>query len=36
MMLWEEGRFQLTDPVHRFIPSWRGQEVWERGEGVRW
>jgi CubicO group peptidase (beta-lactamase class C family) len=33
MMLWEEGRFQLTDPVHRFIPSWRGQEVWERGEG---
>ena len=33
MMLWEEGRFQLTDPVHRFIPSWRGQEVWEREEG---
>ena len=33
MMLWEEGRFQLTDPVHRFIPSWRGQEVWEHGEG---
>ena len=33
MMLWEEGRFQLTDPVHRFIPSWRGQEVWESGEG---
>ena len=33
MMLWEEGRFQLTDPIHRFIPSWRGQEVWERGEG---
>ena len=28
MMLWEEGRFQLTDPVHRFIPSWRGQKVW--------
>jgi CubicO group peptidase (beta-lactamase class C family) len=21
MMLWEEGRFQLTDPIHRFIPS---------------
>ena len=33
MMLWEEGRFQLTDPVHRFIPSWRGQRVWQEGTG---
>ena len=31
MMLWEEGRFQLTDPVHRFIPSWRDQRVWQEG-----
>ncbi|GIS02566.1 MAG: hypothetical protein CM15mP103_11170 [Gammaproteobacteria bacterium] len=23
MMLLEEGRFQLTDPVYKFIPSWR-------------
>ncbi|GIR72411.1 MAG: hypothetical protein CM15mP74_36620 [Halieaceae bacterium] len=23
MMLFEEGRFQLTDPVHKFIPSWQ-------------
>ena len=33
MMLWEEGRFQLTDPVHRFIPSWREQRVWQEGTG---
>ena len=33
MMLWEEGRFQLTDPVHRFIPSWREQRVWQEGVG---
>jgi CubicO group peptidase (beta-lactamase class C family) len=31
MMLWEEGRFQLTDPIHRFIPSWRDQRVWQKG-----
>ena len=23
MMLYEEGRFQLDDPVHKFIPSWK-------------
>ena len=34
MMLWEEGRFQLTDPVHRFIPSWRDQRVWQEGSGA--
>jgi CubicO group peptidase (beta-lactamase class C family) len=33
MMLWEEGRFQLTDPIHRFIPSWRDQRVWQEGVG---
>ena len=33
MMLWEEGRFQLTDPVHRFIPSWRDQQIWQEGDG---
>src|SRR5499426_1752166 len=27
MMLYEEGRFQLDDPVHRFIPSWQNQRV---------
>jgi CubicO group peptidase (beta-lactamase class C family) len=27
MTLYERGRFQLTDPVHRFIPEWRGLKV---------
>ncbi len=33
MMLFEEGRFQLNDPVYRFIPAWRNLEVWVEGEG---
>ncbi|MFZ5668967.1 MAG: serine hydrolase domain-containing protein [Pseudomonadota bacterium] len=33
MTLFEEGRFQLDDPVHRFIPEWRNQRVWVSGEG---
>ena len=33
MMLFEEGRFQLNDPVSRFIPSWKGQQVWISGDG---
>ena len=33
MMLFEEGRFQLTDPVYKFIPSWRKHRVWVEGEG---
>ena len=32
MMLFEEGRFQLDDPVWRFIPSWRDQRVWVSGD----
>ena len=27
MMLYEEGKFQLDDPVHKFIPSWETLEV---------
>ena len=34
MTLYEEGRFQLNDPVHRFLPAWRNHEVWVRGEGA--
>ncbi len=34
MMLWEEGRFQLDDPVQRYIPSWAGHRVWVEGEGA--
>ena len=33
MMLFEEGRFQLTDPVFKFIPSWRSHRVWVEGDG---
>lgn len=31
MMLYEEGRFQLTDPVSRFIPAWKDLQVWVSG-----
>jgi len=31
MMLYEHGHFQLTDPVHRWIPSWRNLGVFEAG-----
>ena len=33
MMLWEEGRFQLSDPVYKFIPSWVNHQVWVEGAG---
>ena len=31
LMLYEEGRFQLSDPVSRFIPAWRDLRVWVSG-----
>ena len=31
MMLYEEGRFQLADAVHRYIPEWRNQRVYRAG-----
>jgi CubicO group peptidase (beta-lactamase class C family) len=33
MMLFEEGKFQLNDPVSRFIPSWKNHQVWTSGRG---
>ena len=33
MTLYEQGHFQLNDPVHRFIPEWRNQRVWVSGDG---
>lgn len=33
MMLFEEGRFQLNDPVSRFIPAWKNHRVWVEGDG---
>ena len=29
MQLYERGMFQLTDPVHRYIPEWRNLRVGE-------
>lgn len=31
MMLYEEGAFELKDPVHRFIPSFRNLQVYRSG-----
>ena len=33
MTLYEQGYFQLNDPVHRVIPEWRDQRVYVSGEG---
>jgi CubicO group peptidase (beta-lactamase class C family) len=32
MMLYEEGKFQLNDPVHKYLPEWEDTEVWVSGE----
>ncbi|MDP6667841.1 MAG: serine hydrolase domain-containing protein, partial [Dehalococcoidia bacterium] len=32
MMLYEEGRFQLNDPIHKFVPEWKDAEVWVSGD----
>jgi CubicO group peptidase (beta-lactamase class C family) len=32
MMLYEEGQFQLNDPVYKYLPEWENTEVWESGE----
>jgi CubicO group peptidase (beta-lactamase class C family) len=31
MMLFEEGHFQLDDPVHKTLPAWRDLRVFEAG-----
>jgi CubicO group peptidase (beta-lactamase class C family) len=33
MTLYEQGYFQLNDPVHRLIPEWRNMGVYVSGEG---
>jgi len=33
MQLYERGYFQLNDPVSRFIPDWKGHQVYVSGEG---
>jgi CubicO group peptidase (beta-lactamase class C family) len=34
MTLYEQGHFQLNDPVSRFIPAWREHKVWVSGAGA--
>lgn len=34
MTLYEQGHFQLNDPVSRFVPSWKNHRVWVSGEGA--
>src|SRR5215475_12883952 len=36
MMLWEQGRFQLDDPVGKFILSWKDQHVFVGGNHPTW
>ena len=31
LQLWEEGAFELNDPVHRYIPSFEHTRVWRSG-----
>ncbi len=31
LMLWEEGRFELKDPVSRFLPEFASARVWRSG-----
>lgn len=35
MMLWEEGAFELKDPVSRFLPEFADQKVWRGGSVTR-
>src|ERR1700761_3335833 len=35
MMLYEEGRFQLTDPVSKFIPAFKDMRVFPGGSDQR-
>lgn len=31
MQLYEQGKFLLNDPVHKYIPSWRNMQVYKSG-----
>jgi CubicO group peptidase (beta-lactamase class C family) len=35
MALWEEGRFELNDEVARYIPSFAGVRVYDKGSALR-
>ncbi|MBA3287647.1 MAG: beta-lactamase family protein [Acidimicrobiia bacterium] len=35
LSLWEEGAFELNDPVHRYVPAFREARVWRAGTAAR-
>lgn len=35
LMLWEEGKFEMRDPVSKFIPSFGESQVWRSGTSVK-
>ena len=35
LILWEQGGFELNDPVRRYIPSFDGLRAWRSGSAVR-
>jgi len=35
MILWEEGRFELTDEISRWIPEFADVKVWDKGSALR-
>jgi CubicO group peptidase (beta-lactamase class C family) len=35
MMLWEEGRFELTDEISRFLPEFADMRVYDKGSNLR-
>jgi CubicO group peptidase (beta-lactamase class C family) len=35
MMLWEQGRFELTDEISRWIPEFANVKVWDKGSALR-
>jgi CubicO group peptidase (beta-lactamase class C family) len=35
MMLWEEGRFELTDEISRWLPEFADVKVWDKGSALR-
>ncbi len=35
LMLYEEGAFELKDPIERWLPAWRGMRVYRGGTGAK-
>jgi CubicO group peptidase (beta-lactamase class C family) len=35
MMLWEEGRFELTDEISRWLPAFKSPRVYDKGTAAR-